>query len=309
MQFSKAPLRISFFGGSTDYKDFYEKHGSILVGTTIDKYAYSFLRYKPPFLKKNSYIAYSNHEIVNEIEEITNPLIRETLKYFSIYEYIDLITFNDVPSRTGLGGSSSFCVSLIQSIYKLLNRSINNKRIINHAINIERNVLKDSGGIQDQIWAGSRGFNTITIDRSGDFRVRPLSISQEFVKEFSKSIVLIYTNSQRENKKIAQSHEQVDKKAIYDLAVQGQHSFETEDIQNIGRLLKQSWDEKKKISDLVSTKEIDDVIDTCLTSGAYGAKLLGSGGCGFVCVIGNPKTISKLKHIYKDRILNFNFES
>ena len=151
--------------------------------------------------------------------------------------------------------------------------------------------------------------NTITIDRSGDFRVRPLSISQEFIKEFSKSIVLIYTNSQRENKKIAQSHEQVDKKAIYDLAVQGQHSFETEDIQNIGKLLKQSWDEKKKISDLVSTKEIDDVVDTCLTSGAYGAKLLGSGGCGFVCVIGNPKTISKLKHIYKDRILNFNFES
>ena len=260
-------------------------------------------------MKKNSYIAYSNHEIVDEIEEITNPLIRETLKYFSIYDYIDLITFNDVPSRTGLGGSSSFCISLIQSIYKLLNKPIDNKKIINQAIDIERNVLKDSGGIQDQIWAGSKGFNTITIDRSGNFRVRPLSISQEFIKEFRESIVLIYTNSQRENRKIAESHEKVDKKTIYDFAIQGQHLFEKEDIKSIGKLLKQTWEEKKKISDLVSTKEIDSVIDTCLTAGAYGAKLLGSGGCGFVCIVGNPKTISKIKHTYKERVFDFNFET
>tara|TARA_R110000824_G_scaffold36029_5_gene112264 strand:+ start:14710 stop:15639 length:930 start_codon:yes stop_codon:yes gene_type:complete len=309
MQFSTAPLRISFFGGSTDYKDFYEKHGSVIVGTTIDKYAYSFLRYKPPFLKKNSYIAYSNHEIVNEVEEIANPLIKETLKYFSIYEYIDLITFNDVPSRTGLGGSSSFCVSLIQSIYKLLNKPIDNKKIINQAIDIERNVLKDSGGIQDQIWAGSKGFNTITIDQSGNFRVRPLSISQEFIKEFRESIALIYTNSQRENKRIAESHEKVDKKNIYDLAIQGQHLFEKEDIKSIGKLLRQTWEEKKRISDLITTKEIDSVIDTSLTAGAYGAKLLGSGGCGFVCIVGDPKTISKIKYTYKDRVFDFNFET
>lgn len=309
MHYCKAPLRISFFGGSTDYKDFYEKHGSLLVGTTIDKYSYTLLRYKPPFLRNNSYIAYSEHQIVTDIEEITNPLIRETLKYYHIYENIDLITFNDVPSRTGLGGSSSFCVSLLYSIHKLLNLPIDNKKIINHAINIERNILKDSGGIQDQIWAGSKGFNTISINKQGDFKVRPLSISQEFVQEFSKSIALIYTNSQRVNKEIAKSHENVDKKGIYDLAVQGQSLFEAENIPNVGRLLKQSWDEKRAISELVSTKEIDDVISTCLTAGAYGGKLLGSGGCGFVCVVGDPKTISKIKHIYKDRVFNFNFET
>tara|TARA_R100000908_G_C3721521_1_gene124069 strand:+ start:77 stop:1006 length:930 start_codon:yes stop_codon:yes gene_type:complete len=309
MHYSKAPLRISFFGGSTDYKDFYEKHGSLLVGTTIDKYSFTLLRYKPLFLRNNSYIAYSEHEIVTDLEEITNPLIRETLKYYHIYENIDLITFNDVPSRTGLGGSSSFCVSLLYSIHKLLNIPINNKKIIKQAINIERNILKDSGGIQDQIWAGSKGFNTISINKQGEFKVRPLSISQEFIQEFSKSIALIYTNSQRANKAIAKSHENVDKKGIYDLAIQGQSLFEAESIPNIGKLLKQSWDEKRAISELVTTKEIDDVISTCLTAGAYGGKLLGSGGCGFVCVVGDPKTISKIKHTYKDRVFDFNFEA
>ena len=125
MFISKSPLRISFFGGSTDYKDFYSQYGSLLVGTTIDKFAFTGLRYRPRFLDRQTYVAYSNYDIVDDVEDIKNPLIRETLKYYNIFQHIDLITFNDIPSRTGLGGSSSFCVSLIHSIYRLLNKPVN----------------------------------------------------------------------------------------------------------------------------------------------------------------------------------------
>ena len=309
MFISKSPLRISFFGGSTDYKDFYSKHGSLLVGTTINKFAFTGLRYRPRFLDRQTYVAYSNYDIVDDVDDIKNPLIRETLKYFNIFQHIDLITFNDIPSRTGLGGSSSFCVSLIHSIYRLLNKPVNINTIINQAIDIERNVLKDSGGIQDQIWAGYAGLNSIVIKKDGTFLVKPLPVSKEFVTEFKKSITLIYTNIQRDTEEIAKSHEDTDKTSILDIAKEGLNSFSNEDIESIGKLIKTSWEEKRKISNLISTSEVDNIINTVLTNGAYGAKLLGSGGCGFVCVVGPPNTINKINHMYKDRILNFEFDT
>tara|TARA_R100000008_G_scaffold53517_1_gene32488 strand:- start:728 stop:1681 length:954 start_codon:yes stop_codon:yes gene_type:complete len=308
MFISRSPLRISFFGGSTDYKDFYSKHGSLLIGTTINKYAFTGLRYRPRFLDRRTYVAYSNYDIVDDVEHINNPLIRETLKYFNIFQHIDLITFNDIPSRTGLGGSSSFCVSLIHSIYKLLNKSVDINTIINQAIDIERNVLKDSGGIQDQIWAGYGGLNSIVIKPDGNFLVKPLPISKEFISEFKQSLTLIYTNIQRDTSEIAKSHENIDKTGLLDIAKEGLKCFSNEDVQGIGKLIKNSWEEKRKISDLISTGEVDTIISNVLDNGAYGAKLLGSGGCGFICVVGPPKVINKINHIYKDRVLNFEFD-
>ena len=309
MFISRAPLRISFFGGSTDYKDFYSEHGSLLIGTTIDKFAFTGLRYRPRFLDRRTYVAYSNYDIVDDVEHINNPLIRETLKYYNIFQHIDLITFNDIPSRTGLGGSSSFCVSLIHSIYKLLNKVPDRNTIINEAIDIERNVLKDSGGIQDQIWAGYGGFNSIVIKKDGKYIVKPLPISKEFISEFKQSLTLIYTNIQRDTSDIAKSHENIDKTHLLSIAKEGLDYFTKENIQGIGKLIQMSWEEKKSISNLISTNEVDEIITNVLSNGAYGAKLLGSGGCGFVCVVGPPKTISKINHIYKDRILNFEFDT
>jgi len=309
MFISRAPLRISFFGGSTDYKDFYSEHGSLLIGTTIDKFAFTGLRYRPRFLDRHTYVAYSNYDIVDDVEHINNPLIRETLKYYNIFQHIDLITFNDIPSRTGLGGSSSFCVSLIHSIYKLLNKVPDKNTIIDEAIDIERNVLKDSGGIQDQIWAGYGGFNSIVIKKDGKYIVKPLPISKEFILEFKQSLTLIYTNIQRDTSDIAKSHENTDKTHLLKIAKEGLDYFTNENIRGIGKLIQMSWEEKKSISNLISTNEVDEIITNVLSNGAYGAKLLGSGGCGFVCVVGPPKTISKINHIYKDRILNFEFDT
>jgi len=309
MFISKAPVRVSFFGGSTDYKDFYSQHGSLLIGTTIDKFAFTGLRYRPMFLDRQTYVAYSNYDIVDDVEHINNPLIRETLKYFNIFQYIDLITFNDIPSRTGLGGSSSFCVSLIHSIYKLLNKKADTNTIIDQAIDIERNVLKDSGGIQDQIWAGYGGFNSIVIEKSGKYLVKPLPISAEFISEFKQSLTLIYTNIQRDTNDIAKSHENTNKTSLLSIAKAGLTCFTNEDIQGVGKLIKTSWEEKKSISNLISTNEVDKIINNVISHGAYGAKLLGSGGSGFICVVGPPNTINKINHMYKNRILNFQFDT
>ena len=128
----KSPFRVSFFGGSTDYADFYQQHGSFIFGCTINKYAYLSIRNKPKILSEASTISYSKYERVGNLKDIENPLIRETLNYFGIKQPIEFISFSDIPSRTGLGGSSSYCVGMSHLLRTFLNKKISKKQIIDY---------------------------------------------------------------------------------------------------------------------------------------------------------------------------------
>ena len=304
----KSPFRVSFFGGSTDYADFYEQHGSFIFGCTINKYAYLSIRNKPKILSEASTLSYSKYERVEDLKDIENPLIRETLNYFGIKQSIEFISFSDIPSRTGLGGSSSYCVGMSHLLRTFLNKKISKKQIAKDAIEIERNILKESGGIQDQIWAAYGGLNTIEINKNGDFFVKPLSVTTEFREHLLDSMVLIYTNEQRTCDKIAKSHQNKDKTTILKLAHEAHSCLISEDIKSMGNLMYESWLEKSKLSSHISTDSVDSIISTCLKAGAYGAKLLGAGGCGFILVICDPKTKRKITNIFKNNILDFDFD-
>lgn len=309
MHIIKSPFRVSFFGGSTDYKEFYQEHGSLLIGTTIDKFVYLCMRKRPKILTPESIIAYSKLQTVKSWDEIENPLIREVLKYRQIQEPIEFTSFSDIPSRVGLGGSSSFCVGMLYLIDKVMkNKFTTDKQLALDAVKIEREILKEAGGIQDQIWPSYGGLNTIEIKTNGDFLVKPLPVTTEFKEELQRSLVLIYTNNQRNQNNIAKSHENKSKKDILEISKQAYTYFLNEDVKNIGKLLYQSWLEKRNISDLISTEKIDEIVDTTMGMGAYGAKLLGSGGCGFVLSISDPNTAIKIKEHFKNNIMPFGFE-
>jgi D-glycero-alpha-D-manno-heptose-7-phosphate kinase len=306
----KAPFRISFFGGSTDYKDFYEKHGSFLIGTTIDKYVYLSMRKRPAIFTPSSVITYSKLQHVKSWDEIENPLIREILKYRKIDVPIEFNSFSDIPSRTGLGGSSAFCSGMLYLIGKVFDHpELTKKELSSDAIYVERTVMKESGGIQDQIWPSYGGLNTIDIKKNGDFSVKPLPVTPEFKEELERSMFLIYTNEQREQDTIAKSHENKDKNAILDIAKEAYKFFLNENVERVGNLLYESWQQKRGISNLISTIKVDTIIDTVMNIGAYGAKLLGSGGCGFILVIADPFTKHKIKEVFKDSIMEFQFEN
>jgi len=305
----KSPLRISFFGGSTDYASFYKEHGSFIIGTTIDKYVWLSARYRAKILPREHSIGYSKLEIVSSIDDIQNPLIREVLRYHDVRDYIDFNSFADVPSRTGLGGSSSFCVGMVHLMKKLKDEPLNKNDMVKTAIHIEQNILKESGGIQDSIWAAHGGFNTITIEKNGEFIVKPVPVSEKFKREFEDALVLIYTNDQRNQNKIAQSHEGKDKKKILELARKAYTAFVKEDIEEIGRLLFEAWKEKRNISPLISTQKIDTLVEKVMDMGAFGAKLLGSGGCGFLMILCNPATKKKIVEEFKENVLEFKFEN
>ena len=275
----KTPLRISFFGGSTDYESFYKTHGSFLIGTTIDKYSYLTLRIRPKILSKESIVVYSKMEYVKCLDDISNPLIRETFKYRGVTDFVEFFSFADIPSRTGLGGSSSYCVGLLYLIDQFYGRTTDRKTLIKDAITIERTILKEAGGIQDHIWPMYHGLNSIEIHTNGEFSVKPMPVTKEFHDEIEQSIVLIYTNDQRNQDNIAGAHDGKDKRIILDIARQSYNHFLKEDIEGIGKLLYEGWKEKRQLSSLISNTKIDDMMDIIMRNGAYGAKLMGTGGC------------------------------
>ena len=312
MIISKAPLRISLFGGSTDYKEFYEEHGSLCIGTTIDKYYFSAVRFRPPILTEGSMFSYSKQELVKNWNEIEHPLIREGLKMVMGHlpeRDIELKVFSDIPSRTGLGGSSSFGAAYIHSLMTLMNQSTSSKGIADRVITLEREILKEAGGIQDQIWAAYGGLNSIQIYKDGKYHVRPLPVSSEFKEELERRIILIYTGDQRETEDIAKSHQNKDKKRIYEIAHEAYECFLKEDISSISELLLENWHEKKKISNLISTPVVEKISERVLELGAEGLKLLGSGGCGFLLVMAGPDARDKICEKFDERILPFRFES
>lgn len=306
--FVRSPFRLSFFGGSSDYKEFYEKSGSLLIGTTINKYNYICIRNRPSIMPNKSVAVYSKMEEFSSFDQISNPLIRETLKYFNPKNPIEFNSFTDIPGRTGLGGSSSYCVGLCYALRKILDLQLNKKVVSVDAIKIEREILNEHGGIQDQIWAAYGGLNSITIDTTGNFFVRPLPVTSNFQSELESSIVLLYTGSQRFSDEIAKDHKNKDKTKIHEIAKEAYELFTNENLPEIGKLLYETWKEKEKISSLISTNEINLIIKRIMELGAYGAKLIGSGGCGFILAICDPISKKRIVEQFNNLVLDIKFD-
>ena len=310
MRIIKSPFRMSLFGGGTDFKSFYSQHGSLLIGSTIDKYSYMMGRIRPSLLTSESSFSYSKLEIFKSLDEIENPLIREVLRYSNMECCVDFHHFTDIPHRTGLGGSSSFAVGLLYLIKKLKGEPIDRTILAQEAIYIEREILKEAGGIQDQIWASFGGLNSIEIHKDGRFLVKPLPITQDFKKVFEDSFVLIYTNSQRKTDDSAKSYDGKEKTHIKEVALQAYQAIINEDIKETGRLLYESWLSKTTISNHISSPKVDEIIKDVMSMKAYGSKLLGSGGgSGFICVMCDPIVKKKIIDKYKDSILEIKFDN
>lgn len=306
MIISKTPLRLSFFGGSTDVYDFFKEHSSLVIGCAINKYVYLAVRYTPPILPYKTLINYSCTEQVDDNSCIKHDGARGVLDFLNIQEGIEISNLIDVPARTGTGSSSAYVVGLLNAIYQLTHNEPASKFMLaKNAIYIERELLQEPGGIQDQLWSSFGGLNSIHIDKNGEYKIRPLPICHAFINEFNQNLVLFYTGNQRNSFKIAKSHNtnaaKKYKLEIKQIAEEALKAFANEDIDEIGRLLDMSWQNKRQMSSLISTKKIDDLYNSVKHHGALGCKLLGSGGGGFlVCITNDRHKLIRnmdLKHI------------
>jgi len=322
----KAPLRISFAGGGTDFNYFFEKHGGAVISSTIDKYCYATL------IKRADRKVIIDSDTTKEIDIYLDSL--ENIKYDGKFDLIkavikiinpdfgfELYLHNDLPPGRGLGSSATISVLLVKMFSNLMNLSYDDYKIAEIAYSAERDELQIKGGWQDQYCTVTGGFNFIEFGPDKKI-IYPLRLKEELIKELNNHLMLCYigrahmsgevhnrtTSSFRENEEIKVEN----LKKLKNVAIEIKEALLTEHLEDIGRLLRDSWEYKKNISSYISNSGIDYLYELGLKNGAYGGKLLGAGSGGYILFFYSPSKRNILRKALESKggeILNFNFES
>ena len=301
MIISKTPFRISFFGGGTDFPDFFNEYGGKIISTTIDKYCYVNVRLLPEFFEYKDEIIYSRIEQVKDIEEINHPMVKNCLKLLEI-KNIKVYYDADLPARTGLGTSSSFAVGLLNCLLKMKNddifRNINNSdglykyksKLADLAIHVEREMCKESGGIQDQIAASFGNLNIIYMGKeyNNSYNVKNIKLSYDEKSKFNENLMLFFTGISRnsfeiQNKTQSQLNSNINRLIEMNKLVDEAYGYLlNKDFDEFGKLLDYTWQLKRGLNSNISNNFIDEIYSEAKSVGALGGKLLGAGGGGFM---------------------------
>ena len=290
MIITRTPFRVSLFGGGTDYPTWFREHGGAVLGTAIDKYCYLSVRPLPPFFSHRHRIVYSQVELVQDASEIRHPAVRAVLQDMAIATGLEIHHDADLPARSGLGSSSAFTVGLLNALHALHGAMISKPELSRTAIRIEQEVLHENVGCQDQIWAAHGGFNRIDFHPDGSFTIIPLVLNAQHRTELEQSMALVFTGLSRISSEVAQ--EQIENMQDRRMQLYAMRQMVDEamkilerrslSVEDLGRLLHESWRMKRQLSARVASATIDEIYDAGIAAGAYGGKLLGAGGGGFM---------------------------
>ncbi len=315
MIITQTPFRMSFFGGGTDFPDFYNKYGGSVISTTFDKYCIVSVGYLPRFFEYKNQITYSIIERTKTVDEIKHPAVRNALKYLEMNE-IRLDYTADLPARSGLGTSSSFAVGMLYALYALQGKYVDKTKLAKDAIYLERTLCKESGGIQDQIAAAFGGFNRINFTSDG-FSVAPIVISNERKQLLNENLMLFFTGFTRYSHEVSTLQEQATKnktaqlKEMLSLVDEAEKILVSEsNLDEFGKLLDYTWKLKRGITKSISTDFIDSMYEKAIKAGALGGKLLGAGGGGFFVFYVEKDKQENVRKILNDFMyVPFKFES
>lgn len=293
---TRTPYRISFFGGGSDYPTWYLKRGGAVLSTTVNKYCYITVRHLPRIGGNVHRVVWRHVESVDTVHDILHPAVREGLKFLGYDDSIGLEVHyqGDLPARAGMGSSSSFAVGLINALRALRGETPSKSKLLEDAIYLERELLKDNVGSQDQTAAAYGGLNHIVFNTDGSIAVNPLSLEPGVIDRLNEHLLLFFTGRQRTASSVADSvirglgnrEEQVSR--LQRMVDDGVAFLKSGDIESFGNLLHDAWTIKKSISDQVSSEFVDRVYKVARANGVLGGKLLGAGQAGFMCFIVEP---------------------
>ncbi|MGQ0544086.1 MAG: GHMP family kinase ATP-binding protein [Betaproteobacteria bacterium] len=318
MIITRTPFRISFFGGGTDYPGWFRRHGGAVLSTTIDKYCYISCRFLPPFFEHRHRIVYSKIENVRDIRDIEHPAVRAVLDWMRWERGLEVHHDGDLPARSGLGSSSSFTVGLIHALNALLGRYVSKDELANQAIHVEQEVIREAVGSQDQVSAAFGGFNRVSFRRDGAFEVAPVILPRERLAELHRHLMLCFTGLSRYASEVAKSTidnlnaREAELRRMGEMVEEAVRILATPStpIGEFGRLLDESWRHKRRLSEKVSTAQVDDLYETARSAGAIGGKLMGAGGGGFMLLFVPPELQPKVRsRLAKLVHVPFEFES
>lgn len=284
MILAKVPLRISFFGGSSDIPSFYETNDGMVLSTTIDQFMYiAACKTSLNGIKA----IYNKIEVVDNVEKLEHDRIRNALKHFDINSNIEIASFSQIPTKgTGLGSSSAFTVGLIDALLAYKNIShFSRYDVAELACDIEIKMCGDPIGKQDQYAAAFGGFNSITFNKN-EAQVLPVNLSGETIYRLNNNLLMFYTGIRRDAAKVLGNQQKNNNtesiKQMVSMAKQGLRLLKNNNIDDFGSLLNDAWQLKRSLGEQITNEKIDNAYDTILSKGALGGKVLGAGGGGYI---------------------------
>jgi D-glycero-alpha-D-manno-heptose-7-phosphate kinase len=300
----QSPLRISFFGGGTDFPDFFQKEGGCVLTSTIDKYI--FVTIKQRFDSKLR-IGYTETEMVDEINQIKHELIREALRLTGINRGIEITTMGDIPSAgSGLGSSSAVTVGSLHAMYAYMGEMVTAEKLAREACQIEISVLNKPIGIQDQYAVAYGGLRFFEFCQDGTVLNEKIELSIDLSRKLDESFLLFFTGINRQSDSILTEQ----KAKIQDtspilremkgLAFTARDELRKGNLDSIGKMLDYSWTLKKKLASKISNGPIDDVYDLAKKAGALGGKITGAGGGGFFLFYCPPEKQDSVRSALRD---------
>lgn len=306
MIISKTPYRISFFGGGSDYPIWYRKFGGQVLSTTIDKYLYISCRELPKFFNHKYRIVWSKIENVKNVNQITHKVVKEILIHNKIKKGLEIHYDGDLPSKSGMGSSSSFTIGLMNALNAYKVKKITKMELAKKTIFFEQKVLNEIVGSQDQVAAAFGGFNKITFSRKNQINVK--KIKSNYLETLNSNLLLIYTGIQRNAEKVAKKYvnkitneKKENIKKIKEYVDEGEKLIMKGDLKNFGVLLHEAWLQKKDLSNDITNNKIDQIYNFAIKNGSLGGKLLGAGAGGFLLLYiekhNQAKFLSKIKNL------------
>jgi len=295
---AKTPLRVSFLGGGTDTKDFIDVAGnSVIFGSTINLFVYTIINKMPTFANYPYRFTYRIVENVINPSEIKHPLVRETLLEKSWRTPINIATLSDVPGNSGLGSSSAFAVGFNHALSAFQGNQISdNRELARDAIRLEREILNEPGGIQDQYHCAVGGLRFYNFEKniteiSADFS------TSSFGQLLNERLYLIWSGNERSKEF---SHPTVNRKGLNtyktelrQIAVDFMSKFDSASAELSYRLLVEhlnaSWILKKEIIRESGLDNAGKLVEILFNMGADAAKVCGAGGGGFVLALASQE--------------------
>ncbi|MAP57959.1 MAG: GHMP kinase [Candidatus Thermoplasmatota archaeon] len=302
MLISRTPVRASFCGGGTDLAAFYQNHPDGGAVTSLAMARYLYVTVNPRF-DNSIRISYSSMEFVDDINEIQHELVREAMKSTGVTHGIEVTTIADIPSRgTGLGSSSAVTIGLLNALSSLAGNPMSSEELAKEACRIEIDVLGQPIGKQDQYAAAIGGANTIGFLPDGSVSIDPLILSDNTKQRIENEFSLVYTGLTRSANSVLSKQKELTADRMEELSILRLQAFQVRSaleggrLEEVGRLLEESWQIKRNLVDGITGELLDSLHEQLIDAGATGAKLLGAGGGGFFLVHGDTEIKTRLEN-------------
>jgi D-glycero-alpha-D-manno-heptose-7-phosphate kinase len=282
----QTPLRVSFFGGGTDFPSFYKAHGGCVLSTAIDKFIFVIIKHRFDNMLR---VGYTTTEMVDSRREIKHELIREAFCKTGIKRGVEITTMGDIPSAgSGLGSSSTVTVGTLHAMYSLLGELVSVERLAREACEIEIDILGKPIGIQDQYIAAYGGLRFMEFSKNGQVHSRKIAIDATIKRRLNENLMLFYTGITRKSDAILLEQTNNIRNRIEVLnemkaiAYQACDELESGRLDQFGQLLHETWQLKKQLASKISNNSFNDIYSAARSAGAIGGKITGAGGGGFM---------------------------